>query len=30
LDALDAFLGMKLDGLYLDGEFYRPASSPSR
>jgi carbamoyltransferase len=25
LDAVDAFLGMGLDGLYLDGEFYRPA-----
>jgi carbamoyltransferase len=24
LDAIDAFLGMGLDGLYLDGEFYRP------
>lgn len=30
LDAFDAFLGMELDGLYLDGEFYRAASSPSR
>ncbi|OKO83557.1 carbamoyltransferase C-terminal domain-containing protein [Bradyrhizobium sp. NAS96.2] len=29
LDAIDAFLGMGLDGLYLDGEFYRAASSPS-
>jgi carbamoyltransferase len=27
VDALDAFLGMGLDGLYLDGEFYRPADS---
>jgi carbamoyltransferase len=26
LDALDAFLGMNLDGLYLDGEFYRAVS----
>ena len=25
LDAVDAFLGMGLDGLYLEGEFYRPA-----
>ena len=25
LDAIDAFLGMGLDGLYLDGEFYWPA-----
>jgi len=25
LDAIDAFLGMGLDGLYLDGEFYRSA-----
>jgi carbamoyltransferase len=24
LDAIDAFLGVSLDGLYLDGEFYRP------
>jgi carbamoyltransferase len=24
LDAIDAFLGMALDGLYLEGEFYRP------
>jgi carbamoyltransferase len=24
VDAVDAFLGMGLDGLYLDGEFYRP------
>lgn len=23
-DAIDAFLGMGIDGLYLDGEFYRP------
>jgi len=23
-DAIDAFLGMKLDGLFLEGEFYRP------
>jgi len=29
LDAVDAFLGMGLDGLYLDGEFYRPASAVS-
>lgn len=28
LDAVDAFVGMRLDGLYLDGEFYRLASSP--
>jgi carbamoyltransferase len=27
LDALDAFLGMGLDGLFVDGEFYRPAPS---
>ena len=26
LDAIDAFLGMGLDGLYLEGEFYRPAA----
>jgi carbamoyltransferase len=25
LDAIDAFLGMGLDGLYLEGEFYRPS-----
>jgi carbamoyltransferase len=25
LDALDAMLGMGLDGLFVDGEFYRPA-----
>jgi carbamoyltransferase len=32
LDAIDAFLGMSLDALYLDGEFYRSAASisPSR
>jgi carbamoyltransferase len=24
LDAVDAFLGMGLDGLYMEGEFYRP------
>ncbi len=24
LDAIDAFLGMGIEGLYLDGEFYRP------
>lgn len=24
VDAVDAFLGMGLDGLYLDGDFYRP------
>jgi carbamoyltransferase len=29
LDAVDAFVGMKLDGLYLDGEFYRLAANPS-
>jgi carbamoyltransferase len=29
LDAIDAFLGMRLDGLYLDGEFYRPAPTES-
>ena len=29
LDAMDAFVGMQLDGLYFDGEFYRLASSPS-
>jgi carbamoyltransferase len=29
LDAIDAFVGMKLDGLYLDGEFYRLACNPS-
>jgi carbamoyltransferase len=28
-DAIDAFLGMGLDGLYLDGEFYRPVESAS-
>lgn len=30
-DALDAFLGMGLDGVYLDGEFYRaaPSANPS-
>ena len=27
LDAIDAFLGMRLDGLYLNGEFYRSAES---
>jgi carbamoyltransferase len=27
VDAIDAFLGMGLDGLYLDGEFYRPVDS---
>ena len=27
LDAIDAFLGMGLDGLYLEGEFYRPAAA---
>jgi carbamoyltransferase len=27
LDAIDAFLGLGLDGLYLDGEFYRPVGS---
>lgn len=26
-DAIDTFLGMKLDGLYLDGDFYRPADA---
>jgi carbamoyltransferase len=26
LDAIDAFLEMGLDGLYLEGEFYRPAA----
>lgn len=26
-DAIDAFLGMGLDGLFMDGEFYRPATS---
>ena len=25
-DAIDAFLGLQLDGLYLDGEFYRQAA----
>ncbi|MHC2432770.1 carbamoyltransferase C-terminal domain-containing protein [Bradyrhizobium sp. USDA 4451] len=30
LDAIDAFLGMELDGLYLDGDFYRAAISSSR
>jgi carbamoyltransferase len=25
-DAIDAFLGMGLDGLYLDGDYYRPVS----
>lgn len=31
-DAIDAFLGLHLDGLYLDGDFYRPAAAanPSR
>jgi carbamoyltransferase len=29
LDAIDAFLGMTLDGLYLEGEFYRSAVSMS-
>jgi carbamoyltransferase len=29
LDAIDSFVGMQLDGLYLDGEFYRLADSPS-
>jgi carbamoyltransferase len=29
LDAIDAFLGMGLDGLYLDGEFYRPVGAMS-
>lgn len=29
LDAIDASLGMGLDGLYLEGEFYRPAESLS-
>ncbi len=29
LDAVDAFIGLQLDGLYFDGEFYRLASSPS-
>ena len=29
LDAVDAFVGMQLDGLYFDGEFYRLAKSPS-
>jgi carbamoyltransferase len=31
LDAIDAFLHMRLDGLYLEGEFYRPITleSPS-
>jgi carbamoyltransferase len=28
-DAIDAFLGLGLDGLFLDGEFYRPAPRPS-
>ena len=26
-DAIDAFLGMGLDGLYLDGDYYRPVST---
>jgi carbamoyltransferase len=30
LDAVDAFLGMGLDGLYLDGLFYLPATSMNR
>jgi carbamoyltransferase len=25
-DAIDAFLSMRLDGLYIEGEFYRPAA----
>jgi carbamoyltransferase len=29
LDAVDAFIGLQLDGLYFDGEFYRLASSPN-
>jgi carbamoyltransferase len=29
LDAIDAFLGMSLDGIYLDGDFYRPATLTS-
>lgn len=29
LDAIDAFLGMGLDGIYLEGEFYRPATLTS-
>jgi carbamoyltransferase len=29
LDAVDAFVGMQLDGLYLDGDFYRLADNPS-
>lgn len=29
LDSIDAFLGMGLGGLYLEGEFYRPAASVS-
>jgi carbamoyltransferase len=29
-DAIEAFLGMGLDGLYLDGEFYRPIPLPRR
>jgi carbamoyltransferase len=29
LDAVDAFLGMGLDGLYLEGDFYRPVSAVS-
>lgn len=29
LDAIDAFLGMGLDGLYIDGKFYRPVVSTS-
>jgi carbamoyltransferase len=29
LDAVDAFLGMGLDGLYLDGDFYWPVRSAS-
>jgi carbamoyltransferase len=29
IDAIDAFLGMKLDGLFLDGLYYRPVPSDS-
>jgi carbamoyltransferase len=29
LDTVDAFIGMQLDGLYFDGEFYRLAKSPN-
>lgn len=29
LDAVDAFVGMELDGLFLEGDFYRPAKSRS-